>query len=139
MIDILLMVTVISLWCCGFRAITDQGMIGYWMRWPFETDDDGVMNLFKPYINAYKKRKNQPYPDVYLDATKRHTVVLQYVMKPLILCVTCMASVHGLLAYWILTLLPLGIEFSWLQVLIVLVPVAFVNSISWTAFEKLRE
>ncbi len=133
MIDILLMITVISLWCCGFRAITGEGMILYFLRQPFESKD-GVMNLFQPHIERYKKRNHQPYPDVYLDRTKRRTEVLKYIMKPFILCVTCMSSIHGTFIYWWIS--PVFDPQVWL---ISIICAAFVNSISWMSFEKLSE
>ena len=157
MIDILLMVIIISLWCCGFRAITGEGMILYFLRQPFESNDNGIMNIFKARLEAIeidegllytdvpvsglpKEEHNRRQTEITLDAKRARNKLkdisstVAYIMKPFILCVTCMSSIHGTFIYWWIA--PVFDPQVWL---ISIIAAAFVNSILWMSFEKLSE
>ena len=89
---------IISLFYIGLRIITSKGMIGYFMRKPFE-------NLI-----GWK----------------------QYVMKPLLMCVTCFASFYTIvISYFYFE----PSQWTILQVFIV----ATLNSIIFAYYEKLQK
>ena len=100
MTDIFLNIALISIFCLGWRTITDEGKILYFLRKPFEN------------LKGWK----------------------QEVMKPVILCCACMASVWGTVIYWIFNygeFAVIGIV-SWI---VCVVAASFVNSFGWSLLE----
>jgi len=96
---------VISLASLGFRAITGKGMILYFLRQPFD------------YLT--EKQTNKP---------------IIYLAKPILLCSTCMASVHTLIWFPIIT----G-EFRTINIILTMLIVATLNTLIWATVEKLQE
>ena len=92
----------------GFRCITGKGMIFYFLR--------GWLDKISEYeeLNNYGK-------------------ILLYIMKPVILCSTCMASVHTLLWYPVLT----G-SFDILIIPVMLI-VAFMNTLIYGVIETIQK
>jgi hypothetical protein len=97
LLDILLNSLVISLFCTGLWAISQDGYIFYFLRKPFEN----------------------------LDGWKL------FIAKPLILCLPCMSSVHGLWIYYYLHGL------SWNMILCCICAAAF-NKLFLLTIEKLQ-
>ena len=164
----------ISLACLGFRAITDKGMILYFLRgWI-----DRLKERIKPksyrakineYIDGYKsdiKEMNSRPEDwkvmYYEDNTEKYwskserikqweeklnreydnlkklkynwfLKLAEYLAKPVLTCSTCMASVHTLIWFPIIT----GELYTYKLVLTMLI-VAFLNTIGWLAISTLR-
>lgn len=79
--SLLITALAISMASLGFRLITDKGMIFYFLRKPFDDLSD-------------KKTKSK--------SQERRKKAILYAMKPVMLCSTCMASVHTLVWYWVL-------------------------------------
>lgn len=102
----------ISLATLGFRAITSNGMILYFLRRPFDIITE----------NNYLEIKQPAYKQFIL-----------YLAKPFITCVTCMASIHTLIWYFVIV----G-NYDRFTIFVMLM-VAFLNTIIWEIYEKLRE
>lgn len=80
MIQFILNLVVSSLWIWGFHCVFSPGFIGY----------DSVEKLFQYLIGHAKGRI------IWSDMHKK------YILKPIISCPACMASVHGILmAIWL--------------------------------------
>lgn len=178
MIDILLQIALSSLWICGIRAITSEGMIFYFLRKPFEGKP--YLNLFGNMVwlvgknidaqqkiasNAYDKKLTKPtvnqvdhirtilskdfevrkaetlqlaikrycadLKSAYQNKVIKRSNVLKYIMKPIILCTTCMGSVHGLICYSMLC-----DSFILTNCLFVMLGSAFVGSLMWSIYDS---
>jgi len=103
---------IISLSTLGFRAITSNGMILYFLRRPFDIITENN------YLQIKQPKQNQ---------------IVLYLAKPLITCVTCMASIHTLIYY------PVIVGSYDKYTTPTMLIVAFLNTIIWEALEKLRE
>lgn len=148
--SILLISLIISLASLGFRAITSKGMVFYFLRKPFDKLSDRKKNLID---HKRKTRHNlvtlqdvsakDRSPDVNDEILKLGNELqnigdplkydwLLYIMKPFILCSTCMASVHTLVWYPIIT----G-GYKWPVILVMLI-VATLNTLIWAYIEKIK-
>lgn len=84
LIDILLTIAIQSLFCLGVRQLLSEGMIFHFIRKPFQYDrHKEVMNIFLKWGIGYLER------DI------NNSKVLNYILKPFILCVVCFSSVWG--------------------------------------------
>jgi len=134
---------IISFIIVGFRAITGKGMVLYFMRsWL----DQMVVNkkedndLIKSFNRNLKELKDFGNPhESEIDSlerriktltrdNKKRTIVL-FLMKPVILCSTCMASIHTLIWY------PIFQEGFDLMIIPVILMVAFLNAILFAWLE----
>ena len=113
----------------GFRAITSKTMIFYFLR--------GWLDLLKESKKGYdeqiERHSFQSINHGNKVFIKRDFInVILYIFKPIILCSTCMASVHTLIWYEYLT----GINpFTTWDTVIVMLCVAFINTILFATFE----
>lgn len=114
--ETIILITMASL---GFRCITDKGMIFYFLRKP-------VDNWKKIVENMKDLTKKE---DVFF---RRCFQVLIYCMKPIILCGTCMSSVHTLIWWPILQ----G-EYNAFTI-VTMLSVAFLNTFLYLIIEKLQ-
>ena len=139
----------------GFRAITGKGMILYFIRKPFD-DLASKRNQFKEKLkelkdlefeaeptkeyeytsesrNFHQKRISTVRQDLLSSKEYKHADLILYIMKPFLLCSTCMASIHTLIWYPILTnkidVLMIAVMFS----------VAFLNTLMWSIVEFLQK
>lgn len=94
MTAILITSIIISLFCCGLTVITQEGMIFYFIRRPFE--------------HLYGWRA--------------------FLAKPLIICPPCMASLWGVLVYYLLH------GFEW-QLILCCIISAFLNRLFMALLE----
>jgi len=140
----------ISLAILGFRAITDKGMIFYFMReWldkksKWKKDRIEEIRKIEKRIESLKtcqatKERLKELENLNMaktiledDNLKKYDRLL-YWMKPVILCTTCMASVHTLI--WIPIL---GIDANIQEIIFIMLIVAFLNSILWATFELIK-
>jgi len=124
--DILIKSLIISLACTGLRISSDKGMILYFLRWPYE------------YLQQCKKDSDHActtYPSTsatYLISSRDRVMYqfLIYILKPLIGCITCMASVYTIvmeLTFW---------NLSWWTIPTIFI-VATMNSIIFSTYNKL--
>ena len=123
---------VISFITLGFRVITSKGMILYFLREPFdklEAKRARFFSLSRKNRNSMIKNKVSYIEAVKLSTeidmlnyNKKITNVVLYLGKPLILCATCMASVHTLIWFPYFT----G-EYNW-NIIPVMLTSAFINA-----------
>jgi len=147
MIELSLKISLLSL---GFRTITGKNMIFYFMReWldkksaykqrildEIEKCDEGIEKIKSIDSNEYTSKaiENFIFAKTMLeDHTFKGTNILLYCMKPVILCSTCMASVHSLIWFPILTN-----EFTF-DVVPVMLMVAIMNTFIWSLVEKIQK
>lgn len=161
--EILIKALVISLFCVGLCIISSPGMIFYFLRMPYDwlkarnssidvlikvsTDTMKLINIY------YEKNEKKSDDDITKDGIKRgfndvikkhnHDLTrlrakkrynwLIYVLKPIIGCCTCMASV------WTIAI-ELGYYNTFtLQSIIIAFVVAALNSIIHAYYEKLTK
>lgn len=151
--QLLIVALIISGASLGVRCITSPGMIFYFLIQPFDkiTDrkrrllsDIGKIEDKKAYYKdlhskgdiSYDQLKNkQALLDtalVLMDNTHKYEW-LSYIMKPILMCGTCMASVHTLIWWPVL----IG-DYTWSTVAVMLV-VAFVNTIVYSLIELINK
>ena len=76
--------------CLGWRMVTDENQLLYFLRKPFEKLGDEVEN--QKFILADYKSKRNYFKLIWLQ-------VWYYITKPVIICITCMASVWGAVVF----------------------------------------
>ena len=150
MIEIAIKISLITI---GFRAITGPKMIFYFMReWldgfvEYKKCVDEKIRKKYLVVDELKKRHENLDDE---DKIKNESVInlakaiadkgrpnkynwIIYIFKPIILCCTCMSSIHTLIWYPILT----G-SYMW-EVIPVMLIVATFNTAIWGAIEKLTK
>jgi len=137
---------IISAATIGFRCITAKGMIFYFLRgWLDEKaeykkevqkeiqeingilKDDSEIPLTSSQVNALTTAFISLN-----DINFKRTDALLYAFKPIILCSTCMASIHSIIWFPIIT----G-GFDWSLILIMLI-VAFLNTLFFGLVELIQ-
>jgi len=120
---------VISFITLGFRVITSKVMLLYFLREPFDKLEAkrarffSLNRVFKNKITASADEYNQFTKEMHdLNYKPKRTSVILYLGKPLILCATCMASVHTLIWFPYFT----G-EYNW-NIIPVMLTSAFINA-----------
>jgi len=103
---LLFVAIIISFACLGFRAITGKNMIFYFLRKP--VDD------IEPNVSWYG------------DA-------VIYMFKPMILCSTCMSSIHTLV-WW-----PCLVGSYSIDTILVILMVAFLNTLLYGLIELIQK
>lgn len=160
--EILFTALIISLASLGFRAISSKGMIFYFLRQPFDKVSDKVkQNELDKEILSIKIMEAQKKLDFCLknhesiahivtiknrreleDLVSQHSnfksaksyKAILYLAKPILLCSTCMASVHTLIWFKHVS----GEEYT-LNIVLIMLVVAFMNSVLYAMFEKLKK
>lgn len=166
---------IISLASLGIRAVTDKGMIFYFLRKPFDSfqlivdsrpskqyileeinrlkndieemellpDDWKCQYHYEPGNEKFysKEERIQQWNDKLFTEQKKlfrqqfdwiYRFIL-YLMKPVFMCSTCMASLHTLIWFPIIT----GELFTY-KLILVMLSVAFFNTIGWLLVLLLR-
>jgi hypothetical protein len=85
----------ISAWTLGVAIVTEKGMIGYFMKeqlenWAFKEKRQLVEAATTKFQGIVKEQSIQ--------RIQAQWNVKEYIAKPILLCVYCMPSVHGL--FW---------------------------------------
>jgi len=97
MCDILLTILIISLWCNGVYIITSEGQLGYPVRELLHKvfNKEFIIPKHKTYYDG-----KRAYWDWGIYCTDTWIKGLKKTLfKPLIGCITCMASIHGAYVY----------------------------------------
>lgn len=100
--DLIIFIFVIVFWCLGFYISTENGMIGYFLREPFE-----------------------------------QVKGLKLIGKPIVTCLTCMASIHGIAMFFFLVFIHV-IEMNFTVLILGCVMASFIQSFIWQIFDCLR-
>lgn len=89
--DILFTIIIQVLFCLGLRQLLSEGMILHFIRKPFQYDKHKtVMNLYIPHTSEFCI-----FDDDSVRILTKRSKILGYILKPIILCVVCFASVWG--------------------------------------------
>lgn len=126
MIDLLMTISITVLFCLGWRIVTDEGNLLYFIRKPFEDMQDNLeMNE-----ELYSRYKN---PTIFYRIQKLKTKL--YLAKPFVLCITCFGSLWGAAIYLTLN----GISVAQIPYLIInCIASSFIQTYIWLEFEKLK-
>lgn len=121
-------ISAIALFCLGWRTITDEGMILYFLRKPFENLTEEIENKQNIYnsMKGLLSKNDESEANSYIFKLK----LLLFVLKPLILCITCMASIWGIPIYIYLN----GIS---VEIIPCIISASFVQTFIWRLYEKL--
>ena len=106
--ELLIQSIIISLFCVGLRIVSGQGMILWFLRFPYI------------YLQVLKEENE----------LKPAGTILHYILKPVIGCVTCMSSVWGV------TLSYIYYELN-LKTILVIFIVAYLNTFLYNVNDKL--
>ena len=154
--DLIILSAVISAIIVGFRCITAKGMIFYFLReWLDKKTEskkewkrlNAEVVKSENWINANDRtdENGDNWDEVfyYIEAINKQLRsydvptskgdALNYLMKPVILCGTCMASVHTLIWYPVLT----G-DYGW-RIIPVMLMVAFLNTLLYGIIELIQK
>lgn len=111
--------------CLGYRLVTDEGNIGYFIRKPFEGLYDELEMKREHFINFHPN--SMQVVGYYL---KR---LLLLIVTPLILCITCMASIWGITVFVALN----GITRELAPYLIInCFSASFIQTLIWSLYVK---
>lgn len=127
MIYLLLTILITVLFCLGWRIITDEGNLLYFIRKPFESMYENLeMNE-----ELYARYKN---PTVYNRIYKLKRKI--FIAKPFVLCITCFGSLWGAAIFVTLN----GISIAQIPYLIInSVAASFIQTYVWIKYEKLNQ
>jgi len=106
--------------CLGWRIVTDEGQLLYFIRKPFERN-----------ISRLEVKRGNPF------IPKKEVIRLElinYFGKPFVLCITCMASIWGATIFIILN----GFAFDLIPALIWnSFAASFIQTFIWKLYAKL--
>ena len=104
------------LFCLGLYTITQEGQILHFLRKPFDNNSSNL-EVINERLNHFKLFDKSLVGSVKWIVIKRK--LIQIIGKPFIHCITCMASIWGLIMFITLN----GLHFN-------LIPAMIINSIS---------
>jgi len=93
--EILLTILIISLFCCGLSVVSGEGMVGYFLRKPF----DKLRDFRDKKITFLKLDFHHNDDREYFKEQIKASNIILYISKPIILCCTCMASFWGIVIF----------------------------------------
>ena len=152
---------IISLASLGFRAITGKGMILYFLRKPFDKmkerknllnvrvqtlidlvemsrqsiqDNDISTKMGQAHHKDCIRLINKSNKEINSIPNSKRIDWILYLAKPILLCSTCMASVHTLIWFPIIT----G-EFFTANLILVMLMVATLNTLIWAVVEMVQK
>lgn len=111
--------------CLGWRIITDEGNLLYFIRKPFEN----IINQLELNEELYLSFKNP--------IVKNRIKILKiklYFAKPFVLCITCFGSIWGAAVY-----LSLNDTIIIQHLIINSIAASFIQTYIWITFEKLKQ
>jgi len=100
------------LFCLGWRIVTDEGQLLYFLRKPFENNDSRIEAL------ELLQKKVPPY-----------NVLMHYFGKPFVMCITCMASIWGVIVYT-----NVCTVFEWKYLILNCVAASFIQTFIWKLY-----
>jgi len=119
--------------CLGFRIITDENQIFYFLRKPFVNIGDKIEKN-KDRINAIRNYNPVSREVDFLLKQNWLNGILLYLGKPLVTCITCTASFWGFIVFYSLN----GINYSLINDLILnCVSASFIQTFIWKSYERL--
>lgn len=124
-IELFIFVMVTVGWCCGFFLLTSDGYILYFIRKPFEK----IRNVTGVPTNISTTLAQKGV---------KETVIPEWIGNPIVKCMPCTASLHGL---WIFSILVLSkvIEFNLIVLILGVVIASFLQTFLWKLYEKINK
>jgi len=111
--------------CLGWRIVTDEGQLLYFIRKPFEN----IESLLENKQNLYAATNSS-----HLAKQIKKLKVKLYLAKPFVLCITCFGSIWGAAVYVTLN----GIDVDHIPNLIInSVAASFIQTFIWVRYQKL--
>lgn len=114
------------LFCLGWRIITDENQILYFIRKYFE--DNHVEYDYK----IERIKMDGEYRKELLQFEILWHQVIQFIGKPLVICITCMSSIWGVVIFLLLTT-----NFTWTGMILNCVCASFIQTFIWKLYNKL--
>lgn len=116
----------------GWRMITDEGQILYFLRKPFEDIHDRIETLTVLARNAEIMESFDLWSEKKAELARLKLKL--YFLKPTILCITCFASVWGLVVFASLN----GLSVALLPYLAILsISAAFIQTFIWNLYDRI--
>jgi len=120
----------ISLFCIGLRIVSSKGMILYFLRKPYDFVCKEI-NEIKRIYNLIDNKDSKPLLAEHVKMEIRYYSILQYILKPIIGCVTCMAS------FWTIVW-GFYYQFTIVEFFMVALPVAALNAVGFAVYELIE-
>ena len=116
--------------CLGWRIITDEGNILYFIRKPFD-DNYKLYETILERIEHFKKYDTSLVKELQLSILKHK--IINYIGKPFVLCITCFASIWGTAVFvslngFTIQLIP--------QLIITIVSASFIQTLIWSIYAR---
>ena len=118
------------LFCLGWRIITSEGQILYFIRKPFE-DIYTDYEVLKERLEHFKKFDKSLVKSLKNEILKHKLIMV--VSKPIVLCITCFASVWGVIVFITLNGLNEGLI---PHLILNSVSAAFIQTFIWNLYTK---
>jgi hypothetical protein len=116
--------------CLGWRTVTDEGMLLYFIRKPFDKSFD-ELQVLKDKIELAGKFEKTLVGKLKWKLLRHKLIVT--IGKPFVLCITCFASVWGISVFVALN----GLNESLIVPLILnSFSAAFIQTFIWNLYEK---
>ena len=98
-IQLLLTTLITVLFCLGWNIVTSENNLLYFIRKPFEKAVDNI-EVYTDRLNMLSRFSNDTLHAVsWLKKTILKNKIIYYIGKPFVLCITCYASIWGLVIY----------------------------------------
>lgn len=123
------------IFCLGWRIVTDEGNLLYFIRKPFERAIDNA-EMFEEKQKMLQKFGSFSDKELakYLQKKITFNRLLYYIGKPFVLCITCFGSVWGFSVFVALNGLHL---YTIPQLIINCVSASFIQTFIWKLYAKL--
>lgn len=113
--------------CLGWRIITDEGNLLYFIRKPFEDLEDNL-EMHENLYNSFKEAA--------ILKRMKFLKIKIYLSKPFILCITCFASLWGAAVFVTLN----GFHVNQIPNLIInSISASFIQTFIWYKWEELKQ
>lgn len=123
LLDIILSIIIITLFCLGFRTIISLGQILHFIREPFEYDGKSeVMNFLKRRLQKKALKGVEGLQQIRRDYVKLSNRI-NWILKPFVICVICFSSAWGATIFLTLN------GFYWRELIICCICSAFIIKI----------
>ena len=118
------------LFCLGWRIVTSEGQLLYFIRKPFEFHAKETERIEEriEHFNRYDKS----FVPALAKLLRKHKLIY-YIGKPIVLCITCFASIWGITVFVALN----GLTIDLIPYLILnSFSAAFVQTFIWSLYAK---
>jgi hypothetical protein len=117
------------LFCLGWRMVTDDGQLLYFIKEPFESNYKRMTGLIQLQETDFSDTRQH-------EINQRKT--LNYLGKPFVLCITCMASIWGVTIFYFFHVVmsqPFG-HYWFLELTFNCIAASFIQTFIWDLYDK---